>query len=172
MKEQSTRRARRKLLRIGWLLLCWIGPSGCALNRPAISTAPTLFAKAPTLEQALQAINEHSGRVQQLHADNVRLSVPGQFGSLDATLDFDRPNRFRMSGETRMTGPEIDLGSNDEIFWLWVTAESTTHRLLWSTRSILPKRRAAVSADATKLDDRSPRAGAIGPAWLAPALSL
>ncbi len=40
--------------------------------------------------------------------------------SLRATLDFDRPHRVRLIAETSFTGRELDLGSNDEVFWVWM----------------------------------------------------
>ena len=30
------------------------------------------------------------------------------------------PKRFRLRAETGITGPELDLGSNDEVYWMWV----------------------------------------------------
>ncbi len=64
-------------------------------------------------------VNANSMRVQQLHADDIRLTIPGQIGSLRARMDFERPNHFRLIGETRLSGREIDLGSNDTSYWLW-----------------------------------------------------
>ena len=96
------------------------GQTGCVLDRASTSSpTPIVFAQPPTLPQIIEAVNANSTRVRQLHADNVRLTIPGQLGSLQARIDFDRPNRFRLFGETRFTGGELDLGSNDESFWLW-----------------------------------------------------
>ena len=30
------------------------------------------------------------------------------------------PRRVRLQAETSATGPEVDLGSNEEVFWFWV----------------------------------------------------
>src|SRR6185437_10713173 len=40
--------------------------------------------------------------------------------SLRANVALERPRRFRMRAETGLTGPEVDLGSNDQLFWFWV----------------------------------------------------
>jgi len=94
--------------------------AGCAFNRrPAIALAPVAFTAPPTLPEIIEVVNANSMRVQQLHAEDIRLTIPGRIGSLRARLDFERPNHFRLVGETRLTGREIDLGSNDTSFWLW-----------------------------------------------------
>jgi hypothetical protein len=71
------------------------------------------------LPDIIQAINTNSGRVRQVHADNARLSVPGLVTSLQANLSFERPRRFRLTGITGLMGAVLDLGSNDEIYWMW-----------------------------------------------------
>ena len=37
-----------------------------------------------------------------------------------ANIALERPRRFRLRADTMITGPEVDLGSNDELFWFWV----------------------------------------------------
>ena len=102
-----------------WLALPSI-ISGCMFSREASNPAPIAFTAPPTAAQIVETVNANSQRVQQLHASDVRLTVPGQLVSLRATLDFERERRFRLSGRTGRTGAELDLGSNDEMFWLWV----------------------------------------------------
>lgn len=77
-------------------------------------------ARALTLDELALRINEHSAQVQSLSSTSVTLSGP-QFPSLKANLALERPQRFRLVAEkTGLTGPELDLGSNDELFWFWV----------------------------------------------------
>jgi hypothetical protein len=81
---------------------------------------PEAFAAPPTLEQVIQAVNTNSAPVRQLQAEGATLSVEG-LPPLKAKVVMERPRRFRLVGEfTQMTGPEIDLGSNDELLWMWV----------------------------------------------------
>jgi hypothetical protein len=81
---------------------------------------PEAFAAPPTLEQVIQAVNSNSAPVRQLQAEGATLSVEG-LPPLKANLVMERPRRFRLVGEfTAMTGPELDLGSNDEVLWMWV----------------------------------------------------
>jgi hypothetical protein len=47
------------------------------------------------------------------------LSGPG-FPSLGASVAFERPRRFRLRAGTGLTGTELDLGSNDDLFWFWM----------------------------------------------------
>ena len=39
---------------------------------------------------------------------------------LSGNIAAERPGRFRLTAGTALTGQEIDLGSNDELFWMWV----------------------------------------------------
>ena len=110
---------------IGIMSLVLLVNSGCSLTGPAGTNAPIVFQAPPDLDQVIQAVNANSDRIRQLHSSNVRLSVPGQFVSLRATLDFDRvagsdsPGRFRLSGDA-LGSRQMDLGSNDTQYWLWI----------------------------------------------------
>lgn len=107
------------------ILVVVVAASGCMLTRPGASTAPVVFNSPPDLPQLISAVNENTDKVRQLHSDSVRLSVPGQLGSLRATVDFDRmtgpdsPGRFRLFGNALGTR-QLDLGSNDDRYWMWV----------------------------------------------------
>ncbi len=83
------------------------------------ASLPAAIPPSPTLEQVIQAVNANNGRIQSFSARHATLSGTG-FPTLQAAVEFQRPMRFRLRGQTRLTGPEIDLGSNDELFWFWV----------------------------------------------------
>ncbi len=99
--------------------LPWV--SGCAMlnfaTPPPGPLAPIAFVGTPTLPQIIQTVNGNTQRVQQLHTETASVSTPG-LPQLRATLSVDRPRRFRLKG--KLFGPELDLGSNDEVFWFWV----------------------------------------------------
>ena len=82
------------------------------------SAPPTAFMGVPTTDQIVQVINANTQRVRQLQTTGASLTVEGA-PSLRASLALDRPLRFRLRGETVITGAELDLGSNDELFWVW-----------------------------------------------------
>jgi len=86
-------------------------------TRPAAPLAPVAFENTPTLPQLMQVVNGNTQRVQQLHSDTATVSTPG-FPSLRASLSVERPRRLRL--RAKMLGPELDLGSNDEVFWFWL----------------------------------------------------
>jgi hypothetical protein len=47
------------------------------------------------------------------------LAVPG-VPRLSARVACEPPRRFRLQAQTSVTGPELDIGSNDDLFWLWL----------------------------------------------------
>ena len=103
-----------------WLLvltaLMAAGGSSCPVLRPQQEPAPIVFASQPTLGQIIEYFNSTTMRVQQLQTTGATLSTPGII-ALRANIAFERPRRFRL--QAGLTGPEIDLGSNDEVFWMW-----------------------------------------------------
>lgn len=134
-----------------WVLFALLFSTGCTFSRPGAASVPVSFNAPPALPQIIDAVNANSQRVRQLHSDNVRLSVPGQLGSLSATLDYERanslesPGRFRLSGEA-LGSRQLDLGSNDREYWMWVK-QNQPPTVFWgrhaqfhqsAARSILP----------------------------------
>jgi hypothetical protein len=104
------------------LLVTLFSASGAAcpqlVNTYGVSQ-PRILPPAPTLNDVINTINNNSAKVQSLATDDASISAP-LMPSLRAHLYLDRPRRFRLIGETMLTGPEADLGSNDDIFWFWI----------------------------------------------------
>lgn len=111
--------SRRCVLAVLSVCILVVSSTGCMFSRQVGQPGPVVFPTAPDVGQVVQAINSNASKIQQLHCENVRLSVPGQFGSVKATLDYERPSRIRLSGES-LRGPELDLGSNELEYWIWV----------------------------------------------------
>jgi hypothetical protein len=44
--------------------------------------------------------------------------MPGPM--LQGNIAIERPQRFRLRAGTVLSGPELDLGSNEQLFWFWV----------------------------------------------------
>ncbi len=96
--------------------------SGChavGLRTRKPEPLPVVLPPSPSLEQVMAAVNGNSSRIYNFQADQAVISGPS-FPSLRAMVVFERPLRLRIRAGTGLTGLELDVGSNDEIFWVWV----------------------------------------------------
>jgi hypothetical protein len=123
LKEVKRQRSKdadlNRTLEIGCLFLTLFVASGATCRRNTVGVdplTPAAFAAPPTLDEIIYAVNANTNRVQQLHTDSASLSLPG-FPSLRATVQLEREQRFRL--KAKFIGPELDIGSNDELFWFW-----------------------------------------------------
>jgi len=75
-----------------------------------------------SLNQVIAAVNQNAARVQSYQTNNASITVPGMpmIPLLRGNLAVQQPGRVRLQASTALTGPEVDLGSNDELFWFWV----------------------------------------------------
>jgi hypothetical protein len=102
------------------LALIAAGNSGCAwLSPPPSDPLPPVFSAQPTLDEIIQVVNRNSSQIHTFSTDRAALSGPG-IPTLRASIVFERPRRVRLRAETGLSGPELDLGSNEELFWIWV----------------------------------------------------
>lgn len=83
--------------------------------------APIVLTPAATAADIVAAVNANTDRIQTYQAPQASVSLPESAGLplVSAPIAVERPRRFRLRGTTAFTGPEIDLGSNDERFWVW-----------------------------------------------------
>jgi len=96
-----------------------------ALRNPfaqAGPSAPGVLTEGMSLDQVIAAVNRNAARVQSFQTTNASITVPGMPGIplLRGNIAVQRPGRIRLQASTVLTGPEFDLGSGDESFWLWV----------------------------------------------------
>jgi hypothetical protein len=84
-----------------------------------INPPPRVLPPSPTLVQVIDVVNRNSAQIQSFFTNHAAISGPG-YPSLSASVAFERPRRFRLRAATGLTGAEIDLGSNDELFWFWM----------------------------------------------------
>jgi hypothetical protein len=106
-----------------WLLLSvlLVSASGAScpqflyMNRPA---GPRVLPATASMNDVIQVVNANTSRVQSIYTNNANISVPLML-PLRAQIAIERPRRLHLWADTMMTGPEVDLGSNDEIFWFW-----------------------------------------------------
>lgn len=104
------------------LITLLLGGSGCRshswLRRTSGDPPPIAFSTLPSPAEAVAAVNANTNRVQVLQSQGATVSIPGA-PTIGAEIALERPKRLRMKAKTQLLGPELDLGSNDELFWLW-----------------------------------------------------
>ncbi|MGE0755590.1 MAG: hypothetical protein AB7F89_15960 [Pirellulaceae bacterium] len=103
------------------LLLVVTASSGASCHRMFGTkelAPPPVFAGPPTLDEILYVINTNSARVQQLDCQHAAVTAPGVPATLRATLSLERPRRLRLRAKL-LAGTDLDLGSNDQLFWVW-----------------------------------------------------
>jgi len=86
------------------------------------SAAPHVLMENASREQIVAAVNQNSAKIQSLSVTGAAITIQDMLGLpiLSGNIAAERPGRFRLTAGTAVTGQEIDLGSNDELFWLWV----------------------------------------------------
>ncbi len=78
----------------------------------------TLPAQA-TLEQVITAVHDNTDRVRSYMAPQAVLAAKG-VPRLSAQVACEPLRRFRLRAQTSLSGSELDIGSNDDLFWLWI----------------------------------------------------
>lgn len=107
----------RLLIACLWLLTA---ATGCRSwgdwRMPWTEPSPVVFPTPPTADDIVRAINSNTAPIRQLSSDSVTLTAAG-FPPLRADLAYERQRRLRL--RANLLGPEVDLGSNEEYFWVW-----------------------------------------------------
>lgn len=80
---------------------------------------PRVLPAQASLDQVIGAIHDNTQRVRNYMAPQAVISVPG-VPRLSAQVACEPPRRFRLRAQTAVSGNELDLGSNDDLFWLWI----------------------------------------------------
>lgn len=106
------------LLAIASLLFAASGAS-CPQSFTPLAPVERVLPESATAVAVLTVINRNTELVRDLSATQATVSSPGA-PSLRANLALRRPLELRLRADTALTGPELDLGSNPELFWLWV----------------------------------------------------
>lgn len=117
----KSRKASRSAIAL-FVLVLFVSASGANCPnflRDFRSAQTRVLPPTPTLAQVMQVVNDNSAKVQSLYTTDASISVP-LMPALHANIALERPRKFRLRAETTLTGPEVDLGSNPELFWFWV----------------------------------------------------
>ncbi|HWB00878.1 MAG TPA: hypothetical protein VG713_20440 [Pirellulales bacterium] len=93
--------------------------AGCpqVLNRYSVR-GPRMLPETASLDDVVRVVNQNGAAMQSLVSTDASISATGT-PALRASIALDRPRRLRVRAETTLTGQELDLGSNDELFWVW-----------------------------------------------------
>ena len=111
---------------LAMLLFCGSGASCTRSLRspfaPWTPPAPEVLVTGSSLDQIIAAVNANASRLHSIQTNTASLTVPGMPGIplLRGNIAAQRPGRLRLQASTALTGPEVDLGSSDELFWFWV----------------------------------------------------
>jgi hypothetical protein len=89
---------------------------------PYAPPAPQVLVTGSSLDQVIAAVNQNAAKIQSLQTTNASITVPGMPGVplLRGDIAAQRTSRLRIRASTALTGSEVDLGSNEELFWFWV----------------------------------------------------
>jgi hypothetical protein len=132
MADGMSRRVDRSTRPGQWIVLCALLAAllcsiSCArsLRNPfsmAGPPAPDVLVAASSLDQIIAAVNGNAQKVRTYQTNNATITIPGSLGipTLRGNIAAQRPGRVRLQASTAVTGPEVDLGSNEELFWFWV----------------------------------------------------
>lgn len=117
---------------LAWLVavVALFAGSGASCQRPLMFSpfaqagppAPQVLPEAATREQIIAAVNTNSSRIRSISATGASITIPDTMNLplLTANIAAERPGRVRITAGTAITGQEMDLGANDELFWMWV----------------------------------------------------
>jgi hypothetical protein len=117
----ANRRCARQIRAAFALLLCLFvcGGASCRQWTRTYTEGPRTLPVSATLDQVVTSVNDNASRVQSLQSTQASLTLPGAPIALRASVALQEPRRLRMTANSPFNS-ELDLGSNDEFFWLWV----------------------------------------------------
>jgi hypothetical protein len=81
-------------------------------------TEPRTLPEAATLEQIVEKVNGNTAKIISAQSTQARLKAAGVPGTLVANIAIMSPKRLHLQGS--LIVPQLDMGSNDDEFWIWV----------------------------------------------------
>jgi len=90
-------------------------------TKPA-AQIPIVFSTTPTWEQVKDEFNKRYISIQSLSTSTAVFSASSvAIPMRSCSIAYEKPKKLRIRGGVALgMGTEIDLGSNDELFWVWV----------------------------------------------------
>lgn len=128
---------RPTLLLMGLALAASLGCGQTRLNMVKDSGRGPAPTSPPTAEQLVSYLNDNAGRIQSLRADEVWLTVSAEGGGADlsAKILVQKPRGFRLSAKS-MGNQVVDLGSNDQEFWYWLSKSPQPYQFFCSYKDL------------------------------------
>ena len=121
MRSFVVRANRFTLLAIVVLLVSASGASCPNMLQQYTQPLARALPPEPTLEQVMNVVNCNGGQVQSLYTSQASVTMPGSPTALRAHGRLPARSAISACGPTRRCpAREMDLGSNDELFWFWV----------------------------------------------------
>ena len=81
---------------------------------------PVVLAQNASLDDVIAAVNNNNAKKQRFLANDARINIEGVPVSLNGNIAYVYPRKLRVQGGTILTSNEFDIGSNDELFWVWI----------------------------------------------------
>lgn len=121
------------VLLVGFAITCLTGAS-CPFRGWGKTTPVEQTGALPDLpaEKFVAYLNTQAGHLKTVRYDDVSLKATDEKGELprlnEGTLVCSRPRNFRViSGHVLTPGTEVDVGSNDREFWMYVKRPQQTY---------------------------------------------
>ncbi len=80
-------------------------------------TEPRTLPESATLEQIAEKVNGNTARILSAQSTQATLKTAG-IPAVKANIALQAPRRLRVQASA--FGPQLDMGSNDELFWVWI----------------------------------------------------
>ncbi|QEG35289.1 hypothetical protein [Bythopirellula goksoeyrii] len=127
MRLVSYLRSQAAIGLVGLLLIFCCSGATCSrsFRSPFASVgppAPEVLVPGAALDQVIAAVNQNASRIQSYQTNNASITVPGMtmLPQLRGNIAAERPDKLRLKASTAISGEEVDLGSNEDLFWFWV----------------------------------------------------
>jgi len=79
-----------------------------------------VLAPNASLDDVINAVNNNNAQKQRFIANDARINIEGVPVSLSSNIAWEYPRKYRVRGGTILSSNEFDIGSNDELFWVWI----------------------------------------------------
>jgi hypothetical protein len=90
-------------------------------------------------QQLVTYLNDRAARLQSIEYGDTRMRVSGKGIPVPATLDGNlaavQPRSFRMVSAGRVASAKVDMGSNDELFWVYMQAPGEQPLYVFATHA-------------------------------------
>ena len=91
----------------------------------------------PSVAQLVDYLNDNAGRIQSMRVDDLDLTCSQGIRTFDlrGTMIVEKPRNFRM-GAKLLGNPAVDLGSNDQEFWYWISKADPPYQVYCSYKDL------------------------------------